>query len=89
MTTGTIEKLHAAPDAQARPFRGIPASLPLTSIEPLLASLGLGAQVKIAAAAKQPLALADVDKALTANGVSVTDRIRLKRVLERAGILGN
>jgi hypothetical protein len=81
MTTGTIEKLHAAPDAQARPFRGIPSLLPRLSIEPLLASLGLGPQITIAAAAGRHLELKDLDGALTKHAVPVGDRIRLKCAL--------
>jgi hypothetical protein len=101
MIPGMIDKLTAvvAPidTVAAKPFKSMPTNLNASAIVDVLRSLKLQVPTSLTAAAAKGEALRasghrftvkEVDAALTAADVPISDRFRLKAALDRNGILG-
>lgn len=89
---GHIQTLSAGPTdtkraAPALPFRGIPTKLDAKAVGDTMHRLGLAPQIKSAVSAGKHVSVDDVNKALTANGVSVSERMRFKDRLGQLGII--
>jgi hypothetical protein len=101
MASGMIDKMNAvAPNETVtpRPFSHMPMSLHANAIVGVLRSLNLQVPTSLTAAAAKGEALRtsghrfpvkEVDAALTAANVPISDRFRFKAALDRNGILGN
>jgi hypothetical protein len=80
-----IDRLHAATEAPKRPVTFLPPRLDASACADILDRIQVPLQ--IAAATGQPLDVKDVDKALSATPLSVSDRIRFKQALTANGLL--
>jgi hypothetical protein len=83
--TFILDRLHAATEAPKRPVTFLPARLDASACVDILDRIHV--PVQIAAATGQPLDIRDVDKALSATPLSVSDRIRFKQALTASGLL--
>ena len=102
MIPGTIDKLTAvAPSSDAiapKPFKRMPTNLNASAIVDVLRSLNLQVPTSLTAAAAKGeslrasghrFAVKEIDAALTAANVPISDRFRFKNALDRNGLLGN
>ena len=105
MTRGTIDRLHAAPDAvtnndatNKQPISRIPHRLDARTVvavlQGLLVAVPPGVQATVARGeaprkAGHRFTVAEVDAALKNANIPVSDRFRLKMALDRNGLLGN
>ena len=87
--TFIIEKLNAVsevPNAK-KPVTYLPTKLDAAACLDVLDRIGLNTPVEIAAATGEPLDIKDIDKALAATTLGVSDRMRFKAALTACGLL--
>jgi len=99
MTAGMIANMQAistSPPVAAKPFKSMPTNLTPSAIMDVLRGLSLQVPTSLTAAAAKGESLRasghrftvkEVDAALTAANVPISDRFRLKQALTHNGIL--
>jgi hypothetical protein len=101
MIPGMIDRMTAvvAPSdaVAAKPFKNVPTNLNPSAVVDVLRSLKLQVPTSLTAAAAKgeslratghKFTIKEVDAALTAANVPISDRFRLKAALDRNGLLG-
>ena len=83
--TFIIDRLHAVAEAPKKPVIALPARLDASACVDTLEHLGVS--VQIAASTGEPLDVKDVDKALSATSLSVSEKMRFKQALTAHGLL--
>jgi hypothetical protein len=83
--TFILDRLHAATEAPKRPVTYLPPRLDASACVDILHRLNVPTQ--IAAATGLPLDVKEIDKALSATTLSVSDKIRFKLALESNRLL--
>jgi hypothetical protein len=86
--THTIARMTAnrQPD-DIKPLASLPARLDAKACFVVLEQLGLGAASAVAAGNKMHLDIKDVDAALSASSLSISDRMRFKESLSANGLI--
>jgi hypothetical protein len=83
----TIDRLHADREQTRKPVTSLPTRLDAKACFVVLEQLGLGAASAVAAANKLHIDIKDVDAALSASALSISDRIRLKEAMSHNGLI--
>ena len=76
-----IDRLHAVAETTLKPVTHLPAKLDAAAVVDVLNKLGLEAASMIAAKNDSYISINDVDKALSASALSLSDKMRFKEAL--------